>query len=279
MVLDTQAINFLIETVRRASTQEIMPRFRQLDDHDVVEKSSAADLVTIADQSAERYISHAIQKEFPDWHIVGEEAVAEDETVLNKLHDDAVSVIIDPIDGTWNYANGVAIFGVILAVVENGETVCGLLYDPVLDDWLSAIKGEGSYYFRDNKPIKRLQISPKASLDDMIGFVPFARYPQPIVEILQTQMSRFQRLAGWGCSCHEYRAMCMANFDFSLSMSLMPWDHAAGELILREAGGYSRLLTGEVYKPTMLEGHMLSAPNENNWQQLQAVFLPAFEAE
>jgi fructose-1,6-bisphosphatase/inositol monophosphatase family enzyme len=132
-----------IEIVRAAARSEIMPRFRRLGPDDVRAKSAPDDLVTEADLAAEDAISRDLAQDFPDALILGEEAVESDPTLLDRLPDAELAFVIDPVDGTWNFAAGLATFGVILAVVEKGETVMGLLYDPVLDDWVVARKGLG----------------------------------------------------------------------------------------------------------------------------------------
>ena len=128
----------LIDAVRTVARAEITPRFRALSDEDVDEKSSAEDLVTIADKRAEVALTAAVKDILPGARVVGEEAVAADKSILDDVAKPGRTVIIDPIDGTWNFANGVAVFGVILAVIEDGETVMGLLYDRVGYDWVVA---------------------------------------------------------------------------------------------------------------------------------------------
>ena len=107
----------LIDAVRTVARAEITPRFRALSDEDVDEKSSAEDLVTIADKRAEVALTAAVKDILPGARVVGEEAVAADKSILDDVAKPGRTVIIDPIDGTWNFANGVAVFGVIATSV------------------------------------------------------------------------------------------------------------------------------------------------------------------
>ena len=143
MPLTDDVMTGLIEAVRDAARTEILPRFRNLSADQIDTKSGPDDLVTVADRAAEARLTAAAQKLLPGALVVGEEGVAEDPAILDRFAEAELAVVIDPVDGTWNFANGLANFGVILAVVEGGRTIFGLLYDPVMDDWITATPGAG----------------------------------------------------------------------------------------------------------------------------------------
>ncbi|MBU2357745.1 MAG: hypothetical protein KKB02_02235 [Alphaproteobacteria bacterium] len=105
----------LIHAVQRAARTEILPRFRALSPEQVSSKSNRHDLVTVAEQFAEDMISKAVRSILPGAFILGEEAAAEDPGLIDALDNANLAVIIDPIDGTWNYAHGLANFGSIMA--------------------------------------------------------------------------------------------------------------------------------------------------------------------
>jgi fructose-1,6-bisphosphatase/inositol monophosphatase family enzyme len=88
----------------------------------------------IADHAAEKFIQTEIGKILPQAHLVGEESVAENPKLLDLIGTSDVCVIIDPIDGTGNFATGLAVFGTMVVVVIRNETIFGLLYDPIVDD-------------------------------------------------------------------------------------------------------------------------------------------------
>jgi fructose-1,6-bisphosphatase/inositol monophosphatase family enzyme len=249
-----------IEIVRAAATSEIMPRFRRLRPEDVRTKTAPDDLVTEADIATEDAISRALTKDFPGAHIVGEEAVASDPTLLDQLADAELAFVIDPVDGTWNFAAGLAMFGVILAVLERGETVMGLLYDPVMDDWVVAGKGQGAWLGRPGSPAgRRLVLSGAGPVDTATGLVAPFNFDRQARPRLAAQLTEYGRVDGLRCSCHEYRMLVQGRFRFGLSGQTKVWDHAAGVLALREAGGHCRMLDGRPYRPSITSGRLLVA--------------------
>lgn len=227
----------LIAALRDAGRTEIMPRFRRLAAAEIDTKSSATDLVTVADRAAERRISDAVRRLMPDAAIVGEEAVFEDPSILGRLKGAGRVVIVDPIDGTWNFASGLALFGIILAVVEDGETRFGLLYDPVMDDWVQVEKGRGVWFCRDGEVPVRLYGPPPRPREKAQAYVPLFLYPDADRPRIAAQFPDWGRVGSLRCSCHEYRALAFGHADFIASPAPKPWDHAAGVLIAEETGG------------------------------------------
>ena len=129
--------------IRRVARDVVMAHFRNLSAEDVVEKE-ADDLVTIADREAERQLTAGLAALDPDARIVGEEATASDASLLDGL-DKGRMWLIDPIDGTNNYAHGRSPFAIMLALLEDGDTVAAWIYDPVLDRLCSAVRGGGAW--------------------------------------------------------------------------------------------------------------------------------------
>ncbi|NLQ18340.1 inositol monophosphatase [Marinomonas sp. M1K-6] len=281
MNLDKATQARLISIVRRAGQEIVMPNFRQLSAADVETKSSLTDLVTIADKASEAFITNEIQHAFADWEIVGEEAVAEDPSTTDKITTADTCVIIDPIDGTWNYAHGLSDFGIILAVVVKGVTRFGLLYDPVNDDWIYANLGEGAFFQRTamsekgkTQPAQAplpLHIKAEPDLDKLTGIMSVNAYKGQKKHDFAQKAARFVRINNLP-SCPAYRQIAQGHFHFSLTYKMLPWDHAAGVLIHTEAGGVCRTLDGQEYRPTMLDGEMLAAQSEQQWQALAEWF-------
>ena len=259
MTLDLNTENALIELVRDAAQLEIMPRFRNLPDAAVQVKSSAIDVVTEADLRAEERISNGIDSILPGALVVGEEAVAADPSVLDGLADAEVAVIIDPVDGTWNFANGVAAFGVILAVSVRGQTVFGLLYDPVLDDWVLARRGGGAWFVAKDKAPRALKVAAERPYAESSGFIPHYLFTPEEQVKLAPGLIAAQRVSGLCCSCHEFRMMAMGNCDFIQTPKINAWDHAAGVLAVEEAGGFAQLVDGRVYAPGIRDGKLTVA--------------------
>ncbi|OCX64544.1 hypothetical protein BFP70_10930 [Thioclava sp. SK-1] len=227
----------LIDITRTAARDQIMPRFRTLTPEDISTKSSPEDLVTQADLAAEAQIARACRALFPDALIIGEEAVENDPSLLAGLAGAARAVIIDPVDGTSNFAQGLATFGVILAVVEHGETIFGLLYDPVLDDWVMAHKGGGAWYCREGAAPRQLGPWPARPAERACGYLSLALFAPDKRAAVAATFPPYARLNTLGCSCHEYRQMALGHAQFMVSPMTKPWDHAAGALIVEECGG------------------------------------------
>lgn len=265
----------LIALVREVAKAEIMPRFRRLPSEDVRAKTAPDDLVTEADLRSEAAITGGVRSLLPNARVIGEEAVASDPTVLDGLADAEMAVIIDPVDGTWNFAKGLATFGVILAVVENGRTVFGLLYDPVLDDWIWARDGGGTWYQRPGSDPVRLTVGGSGPVETTVGFVPLFLFPYETRMKLAGAIPGFRRIWSVRCSCHEYRLLAQGHADFCLSGSLNPWDHAAGALAVVEAGGAAGLLDGRDYAPGITDGgHLVTARSAETLERIRATFEP-----
>ena len=131
------------DLVRKTAKTEIMPRFQNLSAQDVSTKSRDDDLVTKADLASEAMITAGLESLFPNAVVVGEEAISKHSSLRTKMSDHEICFVIDPIDGTWNYANGIPLFGIILSVLNYGRPIYGLLYDPVMDDYIEADLGQG----------------------------------------------------------------------------------------------------------------------------------------
>ena len=271
MPLTESAFDGLIQSVRLAARTEIMPRFRNTAGDEIDTKSGPDDLVTIADRAAERVISEAAARLLPGALVIGEEAVDEDAGILDALPEANLAVIIDPVDGTWNFANGLPLFGVILAVVENGRTTFGLLYDPMSDEWIRASSGEGAFYCSSGGAKRRISID--ATGCGTVGVVPLHLFPSATRRKLALRLAEFDRTMCLRCSCFEYWLLAKGACDFAISGLLKPWDHAAGELVYREAGGFAAMLAdGSRYRASRTTGQLLVARNPARWAALQEVF-------
>lgn len=268
MSLSTSQIDALIDAARRTARTEILPYFRALDDSEVEIKTHAQDLVTKADRASERALTAAAREIFPDALVLGEEAVSEGVINVDALRDAPLSVIIDPIDGTWNYANGLGMFGVILAVVANGETVFGLLYDPLGDDWVAAEAGSGAWFRKADGAARSLSVGTAAPVEEMTGYWPPTLFDRTQKDALLDFSKTIYRHSSLRCACHEYRLFAQGGADFMVTGNLNPWDHAAGALIAREAGGYLKMLDGTPYRPTMTTGNLLVAKDRDSWNAL-----------
>ncbi|NIZ15040.1 inositol monophosphatase [Phaeobacter sp. HF9A] len=272
MRLEQSTEQALITMVRETARAEILPRFRNLPASDISAKASAIDLVTVADEAAEERMSREIEAILPGAVVIGEEAVSADPATLARLPEAEVAVILDPIDGTWNFANGLATFGVILAVTVRGQTVFGLLYDPVMDDWVQTSLGGGSWFASPSRAPERLQVAPERPLSEATGFIPHYLYPKERQPALTAGMIAGNRVSSLCCSCHEYRLMAQGRADFVQACGMNAWDHAAGVLATLEAGGHAQLSDGRAYAPTLTEGELTVSSGPRLHAEVVAAF-------
>lgn len=262
-------IDALAGLMREAARAEITPRFRRLGDGDVRIKTDASDLVTEADEAAERYIKERVEGVLPGALFVGEESVAKDPALLPKLAEADLALVVDPIDGTFNFATGIPLFAVMAAVVSKGETVAGIIYDPMGDDWVMAEKGAGAWQVTPDGLKKKLSVSPSTSLDDMIGMASTGYMPQERRDIVFRNASKVRYLMSYRCAGHEYRTFAAGHVHFLMYNKLMPWDHLPGSLIASEAGAYGARFDGSVYHPHHTEGGFVMAPDKDSWDLLK----------
>jgi fructose-1,6-bisphosphatase/inositol monophosphatase family enzyme len=263
----------LINLVRRAARTEILPRFRAVTRAEATAKSGPRDLVTEADRAAEAMIARGLQRMFPHALIVGEEATAARPDLRDDVAGAEFAIIVDPVDGTWNFVHGLALFGVIVAVTRFGRPVLGLLYDPVADDWVLADETAPARLIAANGISRGVATSAGgAALGDLHGYVHASLMDQARQEALYPRLAALGQATALRCSCHEYRLLAQGAVDFVLSDRLNPWDHAAGVLICQRAGGVARMLDGRDYDTAHREGLLLCAGDEATWTGLRDHF-------
>lgn len=263
----------LLAAVRAASRLRIMPRFRALDASEIATKSGPQDLVTVADTEAEADVTAAVRAGWPEAVALGEEAVAADPSLRALMGTADPCVVIDPVDGTWNFAHGLAVFGVLLAVLRGGVPAWGLLYDPVMDDLIEAAPGEGARFVAASGAARPLATSREAREGRMTGYVTLGLFPRPDRPRVAAELAAFARATSLRCSAHEYRMLAQGHVEFCLSSpTAHPWDHAAGVLAVTEAGGVARFLDGAPYRADRLRGVVLAAGSEAAWEAVARRF-------
>ncbi|RDI53585.1 fructose-1,6-bisphosphatase/inositol monophosphatase family enzyme [Microvirga subterranea] len=252
-----------------------MPRFRNLSSHEVRQKSSPMDLVTDADEAAERMIADGLRQAFPDAVVIGEEAAERDPSLLNTLADAELAFLIDPVDGTKNFASGLPLFGVMVAAVVRGEVVAGWIHDPIGHDTAIAVRGEGAWIEQAGGRID-LRVASSVPVQEMAGCASWHYMRDPMRSVVAANLAGFGAAASYRCAAHEYRMAAAGHCHFLVYAKLMPWDHAAGWLLHREAGGYSARFDGSPYGPTFHEGGLICAPDAESWRRIrETLFEPA----
>ncbi|MEO5337672.1 MAG: inositol monophosphatase [Magnetospirillum sp. WYHS-4] len=256
---------FLVaDIVRAVAAEEILPRFGHLRPDEVTIKSHPHDLVTTADVIAERRLAEALGALVPGSVVVGEEACEKSPALVAALAGDAPCWLVDPVDGTLNFAHADPRFAVIVAFCRGGETLMGWILEPVVGRLAWAAAGEGAWI--DGQ---RLRAAPSAPWGEMVGSLGFravkalrkrsgARLPAKILRV--------------GCTGLDWMDMARGALHFAhYDRKLKPWDHAAGVLMHREAGGHAALVAdGRPYHPGagIQEAALLGAPDRECWNAI-----------
>lgn len=252
---------FICDTARSL----ILPRFRALRSDEVREKKPG-DLVTIADVETEGELSRLLTAALPGSVAMGEESVAEDPTQLALLNGEAPVWVIDPVDGTANFAKGEPGFAVIVALVERGAVEAGWIHDPIGDVTVAATRGEGVW-----SGSRRLVVATDVLPSEMVGSA-YGRTPTGIRAAKALRDSgRIAAVNNRGCSGLEYLALALGQTQFTLHSRSLPWDHAAGMMIVAEGGGKSAFLDGSPYNPLIVDRPLLAAASERGWEAVQEV--------
>ena len=256
-----------------AARSEILPRFRKLATSQIRQKSSSFDLVTEADEAAERVIDAALREAFPQATIIGEEGTARDPTLLNQVATAELAFVVDPIDGTRNFASGLPLFGVMTAVLRRGDVVAGVIHDPICRDRACALRDGGAWIESEDGARVELRVAPAVPVEAMEGIVGTTYLPEPMRSTVNGNLSRLATTAVMRCAAHEYRLASGGHCHVLFYNKLMPWDHAAGWLLHREAGGYSAHFDGTPYLPTHFTGGLICAPDRTSWQAVRNALL------
>ncbi len=231
--------------IREVAATLIVPRFDALSDDEIVQKSGPDDLVTIADREAELALTPRLMDILPGSVVVGEEATADDPSVPERLLGDDPVWLVDPVDGTRNFVHGLATFGVMVALVHEGTTQAGWIFAPMEGVMARAIKGEGAWL--DGKP---LQGRKGVSFSDAFGDYSSTYVDPPLRDLFSDALKSVRGTRQGHCSAYAYLDTARGELDFVLQYRMSPWDHAAGVLLVEEAGGAARFLDdGEGYTP------------------------------
>jgi myo-inositol-1(or 4)-monophosphatase len=216
-----------------------------------VHYKSTINLVTATDRQAEEKIVDLLLKNFPDHSIL-----AEEETAIVAPGSD-YRWIIDPLDGTTNFAHSYPQFAVSIALEHEGQVVLGVVYDPLREEGFSAIKGEGALL--NDRPIS---ISKIPELDKALLATGFPYDHRENIDFylkfFRAFAKRSQGIRRAGAAALDLCYLACGRLDGFWELKLHPWDTAAGTLIVREAGGTVTDFSG---KPFSISGEETLASN------------------
>lgn len=219
-------LNFAINTAREAG-QILLEKFgRKLN----ISMKGDINLVTEADLASEKLIIEKIKSYYPKHSILAEEsgnAVIDGESTWKW--------IIDPLDGTTNYAHGYPCFAVTLALENAGEVVVGVTFDPTRNELFAAEKGQGATL--NNKPIRVSETGKLANALLVTGFPYNFKEKQDFARHLTDFLLQARGVRRDGSAAIDLAYIACGRFDGFWEEGLNPWDVAAGLLLIREAGG------------------------------------------
>lgn len=232
--LSTEGVLTLMQEV---ADEVITPRFRQLLDHDVHEKSPGS-LVTIADHEAEVALTSALLAAYPGAVVLGEEAYAEGPSLFDRYAVADHAFTVDPVDGTRNFVEGSTDHAVMIAEVVHGETTRAWIWQPALQTaWVAELRS-GTY-----RQGERMHVTPVPAGTDPTGATSMWSLRKDGLPGLPAMTST------WMCCGVDYPRLIEGRTDFILYKRSYPWDHAPGTLLVTEAGGAVSSGDGTEYSP------------------------------
>lgn len=254
-----------VVTLMRAVGRDIvMPRYRNLTADQISEKA-ADDFVTIADRESEARLAEGLAAILPEAGIIGEEACAADPSILDRAGE-GLNWIIDPIDGTGNFAAGRPPFGIMVALADAGVTLAGWILDPLSGRMCHAMLGGGSH-------INGERVSARESGDPLpvAALAVYFMTPQERADIERRSAGRFALVDIPRCAAEQYPRLVLGQNDVSVFARTLPWDHAAGCLFLNEAGGRCQRLDGSPYLVGDLRRGLLGASSPRLWDEAAGI--------
>jgi myo-inositol-1(or 4)-monophosphatase len=234
----THFLEIAVETAREAGRLLVA----EIDRPHEVSYKGEVDLVTDADKKSEAIIVSRLQNHFPSHEIIAEEGGASGAGQAAKFR-----WYVDPLDGTTNYAHGYPVFAVSLGLLEDGEPLVGVVYNPVNREMYTAMRGEGAY--RDQK---RIHVSKVRELSKSLlatGFPTRKRTQDPNIQYYWEFTLRSHGVRRAGSAALDLCSVACGQFEGFWEFGLKPWDTAAGILLVREAGGVVTDFSGSPYKP------------------------------
>ena len=257
MRLNSPKINLITRACMKAS-RSLIRDFGEIENLQVSTKSPG-DFVSSADKRTEKILIEELQKAHPEYGVITEES-----GVLNK-NNLKNRWIIDPIDGTMNFLNGIPQFAISVGYEEDGEIKCGVIFNPIMNEMYCAEKGNGAYLNNS-----RIRVSKKKKIKDALIVT---GGPKGISKIKDKIFSEYINVAKnvsnvrkFGSAALDMAYVACGRFDGYWQRELNYWDIAAGIIILKEAGGFVDFFEADMNAP--LKKNIL-ATNSNIHEELR----------
>ncbi|MEC5386880.1 inositol monophosphatase family protein [Uliginosibacterium sp. H3] len=251
--------------LRALAEQFVLPRFRRLRDGDVMQKAHG-EIVTVVDQDVEEALAPQLRALLPGSRVVGEEATSADPGLLDAL-DQGWVWLLDPVDGTSNFAAGREAFAMMVALLRDGVAVASWIYSPISGRLAVAELGSGA--FVDGVAVRTVEPAKPAALS---GVVKTRYLPADFVGTLARGpggLAAFDE--GCGSAGIEYPALVEGHWRFLLYWRTLAWDHVPGSLFVTEAGGHVARLDGSPYLAADVRAGLLAASSHEAWLEARAL--------
>jgi fructose-1,6-bisphosphatase/inositol monophosphatase family enzyme len=253
----------VLAVMREAAERAILPRYQSLAAEEI-ETKAADDVVTVADTESEAILSEGLARLLPEATIVGEEAAHADPALMRRLGD-TLCWIIDPLDGTNNFAAGMPPFGVIVTLAEAGETIAGWIWDPLGQRFCHAHRGKGAFIGEERVTARSSGASPPIAAISLVFADPARR------EALKTEIMPYYTCVDIPrCAAEQWPRLALGINDLSIFERTLAWDHAAGVLLLNEAGGKAARPDGTPYRVDEDRTGLIGAASPALWDELAA---------
>jgi len=252
--VDTEAILTLLQEV---AAEVITPRFQALANDEIHEKNPG-DLVTIADREAEVLITAALQAAFPDAVMLGEEAYAEDRSIMERFMAADHAFTVDPVDGTKNFVNGSPDHAVMASEIIDGRVQRAWIWQPQHQRAYVAVRGHGAWCNGEAMQVKGAA-SPLRGVTSRRKWL-----HRTLGDLAPLQLT-------WISCGIDYPHLIEGDADFIVYIGTNAWDHAPGSLLLEEAGGYVGTFDGFAYTPVDGLPGIIAAADEATYSLVQAL--------
>lgn len=254
------------ELMRETAAAELLPRFRSLAKEDIRHKRPG-DIVTVADEASELRLAAGLARILPGVPVVGEEAVEQDPSLVDLIKRPGETCwVVDPLDGTNNFAHGRDRFAMIVCLVHDTRAVGGWILDVPRGHMAVALHGQGVRL--DGRPVRggRPERPP-------VGFIGFKVRKELDRHLPADRRQALGGLSTLSCAGAEYLEILAGRADFNLYRMTKPWDHAAGSLMLAEAGGAAERFDGTPYGPSQpLNGGLIGAIDPGTLAEVRRLF-------
>ncbi len=246
--------------IKRHAAEQIMCRFNQGSYSFKLDGS----LVTEADSEMQKAMMLSLQHNWPEYAVLGEEMPETEQQM--QLDSNAKGLwVLDPLDGTSNFASGIPVFSVSVALIINNEVVLGLIYDPNRNEVFSAIKGEGAWL--NKKPL--ISQTERKFLNQCTAQIDFKRLT-PDMRVCLSREHPYASQRNFGSGALDWCWLAAGRCQINIHGGQKLWDYIAGQLILSEAGGYAKTFGGDnVFKRTLETRSVMAAVNLSLFKQLQ----------